>query len=63
MPAPENAIALAVAQINGCDYCLAAHTYLGTHVAKLDEAEIAANRAGQSQTRRPRPPSALRSHS
>ncbi|RKT32579.1 putative peroxidase-related enzyme [Roseovarius halotolerans] len=42
-------IALAVAQINGCDYCLAAHTYLGTHVAKLDEAEIAANRAGQSQ--------------
>lgn len=42
-------IALAVAQINGCDYCLAAHTYLGTHVAKLDEAEIAANRAGKSQ--------------
>ena len=38
-----------MAQINGCDYCLAAHTYLGTHVAKLDEAEIAANRAGQSQ--------------
>lgn len=42
-------IALAVAQINGCDYCLAAHTYLGTHVAKLDEAEISANRAGTSQ--------------
>lgn len=42
-------IALAVAQTNGCDYCLAAHTYLGTHVAKLDEAEIAANRAGKSQ--------------
>ncbi|MBU3259553.1 carboxymuconolactone decarboxylase family protein [Roseovarius sp. PS-C2] len=42
-------IALAVAQVNGCDYCLAAHTYLGTHVAKLDKAEIAANRAGKSQ--------------
>ncbi|MGQ3489353.1 carboxymuconolactone decarboxylase family protein [Roseovarius pacificus] len=42
-------IALAVAQINGCDYCLAAHTYLGTNVAKLDEAEISANRAGTSQ--------------
>ncbi|MGK7754160.1 MULTISPECIES: carboxymuconolactone decarboxylase family protein [unclassified Roseovarius] len=42
-------IALAVAQINGCDYCLAAHTYLATHVAKLDEAEIAANRGGGSE--------------
>ncbi len=42
-------IALAVAEINGCDYCLSAHTYLATNVAKLDEAEIAANRAGTSQ--------------
>jgi uncharacterized peroxidase-related enzyme len=41
-------IALAVAQINGCQYCLAAHTYLGTNVAKLSDAEIAANRAGKS---------------
>lgn len=41
-------IALAVAQINGCQYCLAAHTYLGTNVAKLGDAEIAANRAGKS---------------
>ena len=35
-------IALAVAQHNGCDYCLAAHSYLGKHVAKL------ARRRGQS---------------
>lgn len=42
-------IALAVAEANGCDYCLAAHTYLGAHVAKLDEAEILANRDGTSR--------------
>ncbi|WP_010188519.1 carboxymuconolactone decarboxylase family protein [Sphingomonas sp. PAMC 26605] len=41
-------IALAVAEINGCDYCLSAHTYLGKHVAKLDDAEITANRSGAS---------------
>lgn len=41
-------IALATAQVNGCDYCLSAHSYLGTHVAKLDAAEIAANRRGRS---------------
>jgi len=41
-------IALAVAQVNGCDYCLSAHTYLALHVAKLDEPEIARNRAGES---------------
>ena len=41
-------IALAVAEVNGCGYCLAAHSYLGTHVAKLSDAEIAANRHGGS---------------
>lgn len=41
-------IALAVAEVNGCDYCLSAHTYLGKNLAKLDEAEIAANRDGAS---------------
>lgn len=41
-------IALAVAQYNGCHYCLSAHTYLGKHVAKLSDAEIAANRNGAS---------------
>lgn len=41
-------IALAVAEINGCDYCLSAHTYLGKNLAKLDDAEIAANRQGRS---------------
>lgn len=41
-------IALAVAEINGCAYCLAAHTYLGKNLAKLDDAEVAANRGGTS---------------
>lgn len=41
-------IALAVAEINGCDYCLAAHSYLAKNLAKLDDAEIAANRGGAS---------------
>lgn len=41
-------IALAVAQANGCDYCLSAHTYLGLNLAKIDPAEIARNRAGHS---------------
>jgi uncharacterized peroxidase-related enzyme len=41
-------IALAIAEINGCGYCLAAHTYLGKNVAKLNEAEMDANRSGAS---------------
>jgi uncharacterized peroxidase-related enzyme len=41
-------IALAVAEINGCAYCLSAHTYLAKNVAKLDDAEITANRSGAS---------------
>lgn len=41
-------IALAVAEVNGCGYCLAAHTYLATNLAKLDATEIAANRDGSS---------------
>ena len=46
--ATRERIALAVAEVNGCNYCLAAHTYLGKNLAKLDDAEIAANRAGTS---------------
>jgi uncharacterized peroxidase-related enzyme len=46
--ATRERIALAVAQVNGCRYCLAAHTYLGKNVARLGDAEIAANRNGHS---------------
>jgi uncharacterized peroxidase-related enzyme len=41
-------IALAIAEFNRCDYCLSAHTYLATHVAKLDANEIETNRKGSS---------------
>ena len=37
---------LAIAEIKGCNYCLSAHTYLGKNFAKLDDAEISANRNG-----------------
>ncbi len=41
-------IALATAEINGCGYCLSAHSYIGKNLAKLSDAEIAANRDGHS---------------
>ncbi|WP_068076825.1 carboxymuconolactone decarboxylase family protein [Novosphingobium lentum] len=41
-------IAIAIAQANGCDYCLSAHTYLGLNLARIDDSEIALNRAGHS---------------
>lgn len=47
-PATRERIALAVAEVNGCDYCLSAHTYIGLNIVKLDEAEITANRSGVS---------------
>jgi uncharacterized peroxidase-related enzyme len=46
--ATRERIALAVAEINRCGYCLAAHTYLGKTVTKLSDAEIAASRDGHS---------------
>lgn len=46
--ATRERIALAIAEFNGCDYCLSAHSYLGRNLARLDDAEIAANRAGGS---------------
>jgi uncharacterized peroxidase-related enzyme len=45
-------IALTVAQVNGCDYCLSAHSYLAANVAKLDQAEISAARHGRSSDSR-----------
>jgi uncharacterized peroxidase-related enzyme len=41
-------IALAVAQDSACDYCVSAHTALGSN-AGLNGAEMEANRAGTSQ--------------
>jgi len=47
-PQTRQRIALAVAEVNGCDYCLSAHTYLGKSLSKLSDVEIAANRDGGS---------------
>lgn len=41
-------IALAVAEFNGCSYCLSAHSYLASNLAKLDDDEIGKNRQGNS---------------
>jgi uncharacterized peroxidase-related enzyme len=46
--ATRERVAIAVAEFNGCGYCLSAHSYLGRNLAKLDDAEIAANREGTS---------------
>lgn len=45
--ATRERIALAIANVNGCDYCNAAHTALAKR-HKLDDAEITANRKGRS---------------
>lgn len=41
-------IALAVAENNSCDYCLSAHTFIGTNLVKLDAQTITDARTGQS---------------
>lgn len=46
--ATRERIALAVANVNGCDYCNAAHGYLAANIAKLSAEEVAANRQGRS---------------
>jgi uncharacterized peroxidase-related enzyme len=46
--ATRERIALAVAEFNGCGYCLAAHTYIGKNLAKLSDSEIESNRRGRS---------------
>ena len=44
----RDAIALAVSEMNGCGYCLAAHSYLATNFARMSPEEIALNRQGKS---------------
>ncbi|WP_180733419.1 carboxymuconolactone decarboxylase family protein [Paraburkholderia sp. PGU19] len=41
-------IALAVSEVNGCQYCISAHTYLGHYFLKLIPEEMTLNRAGRS---------------
>lgn len=46
--ADRERIAIAVAEANGCEYCLSAHFYLGKHVARIDDAELVAARDAHS---------------
>lgn len=41
-------MALAVSEVNGCDYCLAAHGYVATTFTKSTAEELALNRKGTS---------------
>ena len=46
--ATRERIALAVANVNGCDYCNSAHTYIATNMLNLSDDEIDLNREGRS---------------
>jgi uncharacterized peroxidase-related enzyme len=46
--ATRERIALAIANVNGCDYCNAAHGYIAKNLVKLSDEEIARNRRGES---------------
>ncbi|MFM0522891.1 peroxidase-related enzyme [Caballeronia jiangsuensis] len=46
----RDGIALAVSQVNGCQYCLSAHSYVASNLANIDDDEIRLNRAGRSGT-------------
>ena len=50
----QEQIALAVSEVNACDYCLSAHSALGRG-AGLSNDELDASRTGRSATRRPPP--------
>jgi uncharacterized peroxidase-related enzyme len=41
-------IALAVSEVNGCEYCIRAHGFIGTRFGKLDLEEMELNRHGKS---------------
>jgi uncharacterized peroxidase-related enzyme len=48
-PAVRERLAIATAQLNGCEYCLSAHTYIGANVAKVDAEELRRARDGDSE--------------
>ncbi|QRP48633.1 carboxymuconolactone decarboxylase family protein [Amycolatopsis sp. FDAARGOS 1241] len=44
----RHSIALAVSEANGCDYCLAMHTYVSSEFGGMSSDDIALSRAGSS---------------
>lgn len=51
-------IALTVAETNGCDYCLSAHTYIGKNLVKIDDETL--REARNANARDPKIDSALK---
>jgi AhpD family alkylhydroperoxidase len=47
-PAVRERLAISTAQLNGCEYCLSAHTYIGANIAKLSPDELASARRAES---------------
>jgi uncharacterized peroxidase-related enzyme len=45
----RHGIALAVTEVNGCEYCRAAHSYYATTLGKMSYDEVANNLAGHSE--------------
>ncbi|PZR46957.1 carboxymuconolactone decarboxylase family protein [Paraburkholderia fungorum] len=48
----RDGIALAVSQVNGCQYCLSAHSYVASQLVGLSDDEIRRNRRGESESPR-----------
>lgn len=46
--ATRERIAIAIANVNGCDYCNSAHVYIAKNIAKLSDDEIAKAKEGRS---------------
>jgi uncharacterized peroxidase-related enzyme len=44
-------LAIATAQLNGCEYCLSSHTYIGANITKVDAAELVKARVAKSTDR------------
>lgn len=47
-PAVRERLAVATAQLNGCEYCLSAHTYIGATIAHIDAPELDRARRAES---------------
>lgn len=48
-PVTVELIALTVASVNDCKYCIAAHSFVGSRVLKIDDVTLSAAKEGHSQ--------------
>lgn len=48
-PAVRERLAIATAQLNACEYCLSAHTYIGANIPKVDADELDSARRAESE--------------